>query len=55
MGASAEQVVPDSADGLDAGEDMRKPGEYPGNDEGDEPHLFEAFEYFLEVRVLFGQ
>lgn len=55
VGASAEQVVPDPADGLDAGEDVGEPSEDPGDDEGDEPHLLEALEYLLEVPVLLGE
>ncbi len=51
VGAGAEEVVPDAADGLDAGEDVGEPGEHPGDDEGHHPHLREALQDLPQLPV----
>ena len=55
MRAGAEDVVPHASDGLDAGEDMREPGEHPRDDEGEQLHFGKALEDALKLAVLFDQ
>lgn len=51
VGAGAEEVVPDAAGGLDAGEDVCEPGQHPGDDEDDQVHLPEALKDLFELLV----
>lgn len=54
MGPRAQQVVPNAADGLDAGEVVGEPSEDPGQNEDQELSLLVGGVYLMELRV-FGR
>jgi hypothetical protein len=50
-----KDIIPDSADGLDARENVRKPCQDPGDNEDDKIDLAEALEDALELFILADQ
>lgn len=52
MRTRTKQIIPNPADDLSGGEDMTEPGEYPGDDEHQHPHLCEALEYLPHLGVV---
>ena len=55
MRSSAENIIPDPADGLNTWKHMGEPGQNPRNDEDDQVDLLEALEYFVELRIFLAE
>ena len=55
MRSSTEDVVPNSTNSFNTRKNMRKPGQYPWNNEDDQVNFSKALKYLLKLLIFTDQ